>query len=543
MKEAKYMKRLITLSIIFLCILLHGIDSSLFSQNFVAIGSENAPIKYIKGTGSNIGLYVGVEYKKNGKSLEKGVTGEIVVGRQFRGHTLRGAGQGFAKINLNLIYPTKLPSPNRIYNIKSINNMFILQSNRNQSFPLNNQTQVADFPIKPINDYKLETNRVNELFLPLLCIDQREQLPPDIPEINFTILTTPKIIEQSYVGIYRFDEYAKKNVISKLWYNNGEFAWYQGTLTLAEIYMVLLSNFEIDSTTLNDPPVGYYNIVNAHLSPGLAQWTLWAAINNQNEQTFLDGFNFIRQEYHQLPPVPADSIVDLYFLNHLVFHMAKLSSLKANFRGPEGTESIVIPNLTPYAFIQADTDLFEMQNNVNGIELSAQYSFDPDGEIKSYKWEFDGGILLNSSSVKIKYKQKISDSTKVILSVIDNEGSECKDTLFVPYSQGMITEIKHIKDKMDIPMEIKIEQNFPNPFNTFTLIPFILYTNGFIEIKITNILGQEIRNFGYNNFNSGEYKIKWDGRDNMNQDVATGVYLLQIKSRSFIEIIKLVLIR
>jgi flagellar hook assembly protein FlgD len=82
-------------------------------------------------------------------------------------------------------------------------------------------------------------------------------------------------------------------------------------------------------------------------------------------------------------------------------------------------------------------------------------------------------------------------------------------------------------------------QNFPNPFNPETWIPYELVQDANVTIRIHNAKGQLIRTFSVGEQKAGLYVSKdkatyWDGRDNFGEKVANGVYFytLQVEPQS-----------
>jgi len=80
--------------------------------------------------------------------------------------------------------------------------------------------------------------------------------------------------------------------------------------------------------------------------------------------------------------------------------------------------------------------------------------------------------------------------------------------------------------------ETRLLQNFPNPFNPETWIPYELHTDADVKIKIYDISGQLVRtiNMGYQP--AGVYTTKanaayWDGKNQLGEEIASGVYLYQ----------------
>lgn len=78
--------------------------------------------------------------------------------------------------------------------------------------------------------------------------------------------------------------------------------------------------------------------------------------------------------------------------------------------------------------------------------------------------------------------------------------------------------------------QFSLEQNFPNPFNSRTLIRFILPEPGQVSLKIYNLLGQEIRSIVHQKFQPGIYQTIWDGNNEQGRLVPNGLYLYVLES-------------
>ena len=72
-------------------------------------------------------------------------------------------------------------------------------------------------------------------------------------------------------------------------------------------------------------------------------------------------------------------------------------------------------------------------------------------------------------------------------------------------------------------------QNYPNPFNVDTAIPFSLHQRGMAEIHIYNLAGQKVAELETGLRESGRHIIQWDGRDKQGRQVASGIYLFQLR--------------
>jgi len=74
----------------------------------------------------------------------------------------------------------------------------------------------------------------------------------------------------------------------------------------------------------------------------------------------------------------------------------------------------------------------------------------------------------------------------------------------------------------------KLAQNFPNPFNPFTTFMFSLQIDSNVELLIFNIKGQKIKTATNNEFTQGSHSIEWNGKDESNKSVGSGIYFYKL---------------
>ena len=90
-------------------------------------------------------------------------------------------------------------------------------------------------------------------------------------------------------------------------------------------------------------------------------------------------------------------------------------------------------------------------------------------------------------------------------------------------------------------------KNYPNPFNSGTTIKFDIPDNlpdqQKIKLTIYNILGQAVRNLFDGTIDGGVHEIYWDGRDEGNAQLASGLYFVRLKTNSYEKTMKIMLIR
>jgi parallel beta-helix repeat protein len=96
----------------------------------------------------------------------------------------------------------------------------------------------------------------------------------------------------------------------------------------------------------------------------------------------------------------------------------------------------------------------------------------------------------------------------------------------------------------EVPKVFGLSQNFPNPFNPLTDIHFQLPHRSNVTLIIYDILGQEIRVLlDRQERSAGNYSVRWDGKNNQDQPVGSGIYFYRIFAEPFSCTRKMVLIR
>jgi hypothetical protein len=80
--------------------------------------------------------------------------------------------------------------------------------------------------------------------------------------------------------------------------------------------------------------------------------------------------------------------------------------------------------------------------------------------------------------------------------------------------------------------DYKLFHNYPNPFNPATTISYDLPEQSSVEVKIYDIMGNEVRTFLFNSQTSGYHNLKWDGRNSNNQPVSSGTYIYKLRAVS-----------
>jgi hypothetical protein len=86
--------------------------------------------------------------------------------------------------------------------------------------------------------------------------------------------------------------------------------------------------------------------------------------------------------------------------------------------------------------------------------------------------------------------------------------------------------------------QVILEKNYPNPFNPSTTIAFSLSKSSNVKLKIFNIKGQKIRTLTDTFYPKGKHYILWDGKDENQKSMSSGIYFYQISVDNQIKMTK-----
>jgi hypothetical protein len=100
-----------------------------------------------------------------------------------------------------------------------------------------------------------------------------------------------------------------------------------------------------------------------------------------------------------------------------------------------------------------------------------------------------------------------------------------------------VAEIARVREGAK-PPKFALFQNFPNPFNPDTWIPYDVASDAVVIIRIYNTNGQLVRQMELGKQKAGSYVDKkkaayWDGKDQSGNAVASGVYFYTLKAGDF----------
>ncbi len=188
------------------------------------------------------------------------------------------------------------------------------------------------------------------------------------------------------------------------------------------------------------------------------------------------------------------------------------------------------------------------------VELVSFSAFVNDDEV-TLSWKT--ATELNNKGFEIERAQKTSSSNPNWIKVgfVNGNGTttEQQDYFFTDKKLDAATYLYRLKQidfdgsfiysqeiEVDIisPLVFELSQNFPNPFNPATVIKYQLPIDGFVTLKVYDVLGSEIKTLVNEFKNSGYYEVEFNA-----SNIPSGVYFYKIQTENFSAVKKMILAR
>jgi hypothetical protein len=131
-------------------------------------------------------------------------------------------------------------------------------------------------------------------------------------------------------------------------------------------------------------------------------------------------------------------------------------------------------------------------------------------------------IVPTASSVNI-YTDKIPDTTKIyayVVTSLDRLKNESQPSNVVITSVGLES----------ILTDFNLSPGYPNPFNSVINFSYSVPSGSFVDIRIYDLLGREVKKIVSGFHFNGRYQFYWDGTDNNGVEVASGFYVCRMNA-------------
>ncbi len=187
-------------------------------------------------------------------------------------------------------------------------------------------------------------------------------------------------------------------------------------------------------------------------------------------------------------------------------------------RYPENDIEIVDEDITLYWLPLADAQSYE-------IEIAA----DP---------EFNDIILTQSNllvlNMELTQNDMVSENYWRVRATNANGTGEWSESRRIV--NGIINSVD--QEDSEIPTELVLKQNFPNPFNPSTLIEYSIPVSSFVELTVYDLSGRIIESLVSSNQSAGNHQVNFNA-----SNLASGIYIYQLRANGLVVTNKMTLIK
>ncbi len=184
---------------------------------------------------------------------------------------------------------------------------------------------------------------------------------------------------------------------------------------------------------------------------------------------------------------------------------------------------------------EIDTDLYELP------PIPPQGIFDARFSSGKLLENLNGSKIILISSDKYPITIKAESVSITIRDVINGNllNEELEDGEEITITNNQISSIEITGElTAGLPITYELYQNYPNPFNPTTTIKFALPDESNVNLSVYNVIGELVQTLVNDQMKPGYYEFEMNGNN-----LASGIYIYRIKTGSFIDSKKMVLMK
>jgi len=156
------------------------------------------------------------------------------------------------------------------------------------------------------------------------------------------------------------------------------------------------------------------------------------------------------------------------------------------------------------------------------------------------------GMFETATNSEGYYTIDVASATYNLICSVGDYDPEIYEDIFVGDDETVTIDFEYnftgIEENSTIPEMTKLYDNYPNPFHSTTTISFNLTAENAegAEITIYNLKGQKVKQFS---IDVGRSSIEWNGKDENNKPVSSGIYFYKMNSGKYSSTKKMILMR
>jgi hypothetical protein len=283
-------------------------------------------------------------------------------------------------------------------------------------------------------------------------------------------------------------------------------------------------------------------------------------IRNGNSTSFyqFDNFNSDTLLYVRQPTAHTDDKTNVERCTYIKFDLSSISenivSAKLMLTVLRAVQNPNAGGLPRADFYLLDDDSWS-ENSLTWSDAPHTWDNPPDQYLFSYSFNIHNTDDPDTTYTFDVTQYVVSEADKVVSFFIADTLELESGTFIRFYSKESALESRRpvlmietggtaIEDDfVTVAERFSLSQNYPNPFNPETRITYSLKEDGYVEMAIYNLQGQKVRTLINQNVSKGVHHAIWNGLDQQNQLVSSGVYFCKLISNKKVSTIKMLLTR
>ena len=180
--------------------------------------------------------------------------------------------------------------------------------------------------------------------------------------------------------------------------------------------------------------------------------------------------------------------------------------------------------------------------NVRGIRQILGHTDDPRLErrdrpdhLSDPAWERGYGLNIYRKQLNF-VKVGVAEPIIFVLSTSSNPPLAGGYAYVDELSYGPATDVEEISTT--IPDEYNLSQNYPNPFNPSTKIEYSIPEASFVQLKVYDVLGNEVSTLVSEEQSAGSYRADFSGAG-----LSSGMYIAKLQAGNYTKTIKMTLLK
>ncbi len=184
------------------------------------------------------------------------------------------------------------------------------------------------------------------------------------------------------------------------------------------------------------------------------------------------------------------------------------------------------------------TVLPEVDDMIVGYNDDIHFVFechDPDSDVE-YTWEVNNVVIAQGiDESTFDFNTGMGQVYRIEVTAADEISYVTRDWIVETDATGTHEMVAVAKSELF--------QNIPNPFNPTTKIKFALKDNGVVRVVIYDTRGRKVKTICNGMHTHGIHTYVWDGTDDNNRKLASGIYFYRVESKQYTKTKKAVMLK